>query len=67
MTATMVCHGLESESTACVAEALTRRLTPSMCAKVGGAATADDIPIAWWIAVVDAIAECAGPASTVER
>jgi len=32
-----------------------------------GAATADDIPIAWWIAVVDAIAECAGPASTVER
>lgn len=66
MTTTMVRHGLDSESAACVAEALTGRLTPSMYAEVVRAATADDIPIAWRVAVIDATAECAGVASAVE-
>jgi len=62
MVATMVRHGLDDTTAACIADDLAGRLTPSMYAEVTSAATADDIPVAWQAAVSGANAVCSGDA-----
>ena len=63
MVATMVRHGLDDETAACVADDLAGRLTPSMYAEVTAAETAADIPVAWQAAVVGANNACTGTES----